>query len=175
MVFGDNPVIGRIKKAILAVAFVARALIFFMPISVAALIGLYFAFTLLINQNENTISITNYAFAIVAVLSNISFSYARCVDDNKEMRAQLQYCGEKFLNSAIQFLIASIVKYFFIHANLLTYKTNSIFLLILIAIVGAIPGGLFIGSIINVIAGLRELNKVLAARRNPREDLSRFF
>ncbi len=123
-------------------------------------------------------NVTNYAFAIVAVLANISFAYSRSVDDNKEMRAQLQYSGEKFLNSAIQFLIASIVKYFLISTGLNAYRADSIVSIIfkiLIVIISSIPGALFVVSIMNSIAGLRELNKVLATRRNPREDLSRFF
>jgi hypothetical protein len=164
-----------IKGVLLFLGQSLQFIVWHMPISVAALIGFYFAINLLINPNENTISITNYSFAIVAALSSICFAYSRAIDDDKEIRETLQYCGERFLHSAIQFLVASLVKYFILQDKISSPIGKSQFIIFGIALLSFIPGLLFLNSLINGIAALRELNTILYKRKKPGQELIKLF
>lgn len=145
-----------------------------MPISAAALIGLYFTFALLINPTKETISITNYAFAIVVSLASVSFGYARCLD-SKEQKNKMRYCGERFLHSALLFLVASVVKYFLLQDQVraAAYKLWGIGAAINFA--SLLPGFLFLASLLSSIAALRELNAHLYSQKNPGQELSKFI
>lgn len=142
-----------------------------MPVSIAALIGLYFTFTLLINPAKETISITNYAFAIVITLASVSFGYARCLD-SAEQKNQMQYCGERFLHSALLFLVASIVKYFLLQDQVRTASRDLWGIGAIISFTSILPGFLFLGSLVNSIAALRELND---SQKNPEQELSKLI
>lgn len=144
------------------------------PVSVTALVGLYFTFTLLANPVKTTISITNYAFAIVIALASVSFGYARCLD-NVDQKNKIQYCGERFLHSALLFLLASVVKYFLIqdHVRAAAYELWGIGAAI--SFISPLPGFLFLASLLNTIAALRELNAHLYSQKNPGRELSKFI
>uniref|UniRef100_UPI0040479412 hypothetical protein n=1 Tax=Cyanobium sp. TaxID=2164130 RepID=UPI0040479412 len=144
------------------------------PVSVAALIGLYFVFVLFANPASETMPITNYAFAIFTALASISFGYARCLD-SVVARCQVQYCGERFLHSAILFLVASIVKYFLLQGDVLEAASRFGLIGAFLAFAGLLPGFLFLGSLVNSIAALRELNSLLYERKKPGQELLKFF
>ena len=143
------------------------------PVSITAAIGLYFTFALLANPAKATISITNYGFAIVIALASVSFGYARCLD-NIDQKNKLQYCGERFLHSALLFLLASVIKYFLIQDQVRAAALESWGIGAVIGFISLFPGFLFLASLINTIAGLRELNAHLYSQKNPGQELSRF-
>lgn len=157
--------------------FLAASLQFFvrhMPVSVTALVGLYFTVGSFINSDRNTIDLTNYAFAVVAALSSISFAYSRSVE-NEEDRRMAQYCGERFLHSAILFLMASILKYFLLEDQIQKFHHTSGVLAAMVSFVGIFPSFLFLASWLNVIAGIREINTILYSKKKPGEELARFL
>lgn len=142
------------------------------PISATAIIGVYFGIALFINPARDTMSITNYAFAIVIALSSVSFGYARCLDDIEDKKT-IEYCGERFLHSAILFLVASIVKYFLLQDDI--QAMNEGVAGVFISFVRIFPGALFLLSLINCIAALRELNTVLYQKKKPGQELAKFI
>ncbi|MGA9109956.1 MAG: hypothetical protein ACLQBD_02450 [Syntrophobacteraceae bacterium] len=179
-----STVIKLIKKALLFIAYLFQFILWHFPVSVLALIGLYFTYKMFIDPTQDTTSISNYAFVIVAALSSLSFVYSQSVKD-KEDKQKIQYCGERFLHSAILFLIASVLKYFIIQKQIKIELLNksidkaladqSHVAVILICSVFIFQGFLFLSSLINSIAALRELNTILYRRKKPFEELKRFF
>jgi hypothetical protein len=145
-----------------------------LPVSVAALVGLYFVYDLFINPSEETISVTNFAFAIVIAMASVSFGYARCLD-NAEQKNKMQYCGERFLHSALLFLVASVVKYFSLQGQVRAAAHELWWIGVAINFISLLPGLLFMGSLLNSIAALRELNAHLYSRKNPGEELGKFI
>ena len=144
------------------------------PVSITALIGLYFTFALLANPAKATISITNFGFAIVIALASVSFGYARCLDD-MDQKNKMQYCGERFLHSALLFFLASVVKYFLIQDQVRAAALGSWGIGAIIGFTSLFPGFLFLASLLNGIAGLRELNAHLYSQKNPGEELIKFL
>ena len=85
--------------------------------------AVYIFFT---DQNNDTVYLTNIAFAMLIGISSVSFSWARAIDPNRKNKIEaIVKGGEYSLKSAILFLSASGVKYVSIHA--LT-KTEYLFL-----------------------------------------------
>jgi hypothetical protein len=163
-----------IRNVLIRIGQAFQFVLWHMPVSMVALIGLYFAYRLFISPTQNTVGITNYAFGIVGVLSSISFAYARTVDDNED-KQRIQYCGERFLHSAILFLVASIMKYFLLQEQLCPVFGKSKIISGIILLIGFFQGTLYLTSLVNGIAALRELNAILYARKKPGEELKRFF
>jgi hypothetical protein len=144
------------------------------PVSIAALIGLYFTFALLVNPAEETISITNYAFAIVIALASISFGYASCLDTT-EQKHKMQYCGERFLHSALLFLVASVIKYFLLQDQVRAFPHVLWGFGAVINFLSVFLIFLFLGSLVNSIAAFRELNAHLYSQKKPGQELIRFI
>jgi hypothetical protein len=72
----------------------------------------------LANFNINTISLTNYGFAILLGLSSVSFSWSRNIaNDDKGKAKRLNDCGVDSLYGAITFLMGSGFKYIAFAAN----------------------------------------------------------
>jgi hypothetical protein len=163
-----------IRKIIITIGQILQFVLWNLPVSMIALIGLYFAFRLFINPSEDTVGITNYAFAIVGALSSISFAYARTIED-KDAKQTIQYCGERFLHSALLFLVASIMKYFLLQEQLRPVLGKSALIIIVLSLVGFFQAFLYLGSLLNGIAALRELNTILHTRKKPGAELIKFF
>lgn len=153
---------------------VSQFFLWHLPISVVAIIGLHFAFRIFINQAANTTSIINYAFAIVIALASVSFGYARLLEENGS-RLKAQYCGERFLHSALLFLVASVVKHFLLQDEVRLAYGGPPPIACILYFMGFLPGILFLGSLVNCIAGLRDLNSMLYERKRPAEELLKFF
>ena len=119
-------------------------------------------------------NITNYAFAIFATLSALSFSYEKSITDKKQ-KTTVKYCGEKFLHSSILFLTASIIKYFLLQPDVVKFMTSNAFLTIIYFVFLYLPVSFFLTSIINAIAGLRELNTILFSRKKPFEEIQKLI
>lgn len=163
-----------IRKGLVILLQAFQFVLWHTPVSIAALIGLYFTFVLLINPAMETISITNYAFALVIALASVSFGYARCLD-NAEQKNKMRYCGERFLHSALLFLVASIVKYFLLQGQVRAAAYDLWGIGAVIGFTSFLPGFLFLGSLVNSIAALRELNAHLYSQKNPGQELSKFI
>jgi hypothetical protein len=163
-----------IKKAMLMIAQLNQFMMWHAPISITALIGLYFNFVLFDSPLESTMSITNSAFGIVAVLSSLSFGYCRSIED-KETKQAVMYCGERFFHSAILFLVASIIKYFLSQDQIKPLLANSRTIGVALFVVSLFPGILYFGSLVNGIAALREINSILYGKKKRGQELKRFI
>jgi hypothetical protein len=159
-----------VKKILISLAYAGQFVLWHLPVSIIALIGLYFVFALAVNGSEDSLRFTNYAFAIVGALSSITFGYSRAVEE-KQTNERIQYCGERFLHSAINLLVASVMKYF-----LLQETAHQAFLWHgkIFVIVSLFSGFLYLSSLINGIAALRELNTLLYNRKKPGKELIKF-
>jgi len=79
-------------------------------------VGLYWTYILFANLKEDTTTITNAAFAVVATLAALAFSCARAVRDSDEAADRFEYAGERFFHGAILLIFASVLKYAYISA-----------------------------------------------------------
>jgi hypothetical protein len=164
-----------IKKIFNGIADIMRFMLWQFPISILAIAGVYFTFKLFINTTIETINITNFAFAIFAALSTLSFSYERSISEDPEKKEEIRYCAERFLHSAIFFLTASIIKYFLCQPDVYLFMSSCIFLKCIYKFFLMIPGLFFLNSIINCISGLRILNAYLFNSKKRFNDLKNLF
>lgn len=122
------------------------------------------------NYREDTTNITNAAFAIMATLSALSFSFARVVE-TEELKDRLMFAGERLLHGAILVLVASLLKYFVLAFLKLSFisklpsaeTTVSLTIGMLIALI-------FCNGILFAHTGLRILNDLLLLRFTRHED-----
>lgn len=152
-----------------------KFLLWYFPISILAIAGIYFTFKLFSNPTIDTINITNYAFAIFATLSALSFNYERSIVVDIEKKEEVLYCAERFLHSAILFLTASIIKYFMNEPEVILFLSNGIFLKCVYVFFLIIPGLFFLNSMINGISGLRILNGYLFKSKKTFKELKNLF
>jgi hypothetical protein len=164
-----------LKNVLLVIAQGLQFILWHFPISIFALVGLYFGFKLFINSTIDTINITNYSFVVVATLSALSFTYEKAIVKDQKLKDDLRYCGERFLHSAILFLTASILKYFLCQPEILSLEKNSVVIRYLLLVISMFPPFLFLGSLVNGIAALRELNAILYGKKKPFEELRKIF
>ena len=80
-------------------------------------------FDLFVFKKEESISMTYYGFAIFAVLASICFSYSRNFE-KMEDQLYVRGIGERFLLSALVFLIGSILNYLYINRTLFFNNSN---------------------------------------------------
>ncbi len=106
---------------------------------VAVLFGGYIITDLFITKKQESLAFTYYAFAIFAVLSNISFSYSRTFDESKSVQFYLRGLGERFLFCAFGFLIGSLLNFINVHSKELFNRH---------------PLPIFVLTIVDIIAGL---------------------
>lgn len=159
----------------LAIVSCLQFLIWHGPISVLAVSGLYFGFKLFADKTQNTISITNYALAIVLALASVSFAFARGIENDEKIKERVQYSGERFVHSGILFLVASVLKYFLLQDQIISFAKETSLGGFLMALISTLPPFLYFSSLIHSIAALRELNSVLYERKKPLEELKRFI
>ncbi|WP_207426661.1 hypothetical protein [Pedobacter sp. SYSU D00535] len=93
--------------SILIIKLVARLFVIFVPIVI-----LIVAFVALIDQNEETIKISNVGFLMFVALGNVCFSWSRSLESRDQDKSKtVAQMGVEFVIAAILFLIASICKY----------------------------------------------------------------
>lgn len=162
------------RKLTLIAARAGQMVLWHTPISILALIGLYFTYEVFANPASNSIAITNYMLAIAIALSSVSFGYARCAGE-EDVKGRAQYCGERLLHSSLLFLVASVVKYFLIQDQIRAEYSHFKIIEIMVSLISLLPGVLFLGSLVNAIAALRDLNALLYERKKCGQELSKFF
>lgn len=80
------------------------------PVAVVGLLGAMYAVVLVLRFEEDTSIITNAAFAVMATLAALCFSFARAAEEI--LRDRITFAGERFLHGAILVIVVSIIKYF---------------------------------------------------------------
>lgn len=160
------------KKALGFLLGALQFLMFHLPISITALIGLFFGIKIFLKPDLNTISLTSSAFAIMAAFAALSFGYSRTLPADDVIKKRVQYCGERFLHSAILFIVSSIIKYFIIQDDIAVYLDRYVWINFLLRIIIIV---FYFSSLVNAIAALRELNAIMYERKKPGEELSRFI
>jgi hypothetical protein len=138
---------------------------------VVGLVGLYFTSAHLISLTKDTTTITNAAFAIMASLAALCFSYARCLDQTLDVRPNVIHSGERFFHAAIILLTASLIKYIALACVLVEIRSTiaSTILWILGNILGFIVMALFIRALFFANTAIVEITNILWNR--PRKGL----
>ena len=75
------------------------------------LIAVYYSYILVRDMAQDTTSITNAAFAILATLAALSFSCSRALMDSDEDKDRFSYAGERFFHASLLLMSASLIKY----------------------------------------------------------------
>lgn len=132
------------------------------PVLLIGLIGFIYAIILVMRFNQDTSIITNSAFAIMATLSALSFSFARAAEE--ELRDRITFAGERFLHGAIIVLTVSIAKYI-IYLAFQSPTIHSAYWKNLLSFpVGIVLAVVFANGILFAHTGLRVLNDLLLMR-----------
>lgn len=74
------------------------------------LVGIWLSARVFVGWSEDSTRYTNSLFGIAAVLGALSFSWARCIQEEKE-KDRLTYAGERFFHAAVLLIMASVLKY----------------------------------------------------------------
>jgi len=117
----------------------------------------------IVNPSYDTTPITNIAFAILAGISSVAFSWARAIEqDDKRLVRSIVYAGEISFQSAIFFLLASGFKYFSFKSVEQLGKETPFVIIRLIMLGASII--LFVVAILNFLIALSDLLFVLRKR-----------
>jgi hypothetical protein len=148
----------RFKLWIGFIRLLCRYLFEHLPLPFIAIVAVYFSYTVLSNPKINTLTLTNYGFAITAGLASISFSYAPLLDDT-ELKKKIRHAGEMFVRSAIYFLSASVLKYFILEdvvkLDLIRMPLNFV------------CSGFFLISVVDISMGIISLNNAVSDQLMP--------
>ena len=74
-------------------------------------IGIAFTIRVFVDLRADTVAATNAAFAFLASLAAITFSFARSIEDNAALKDRISYSAERFLHAALLTFSASALKY----------------------------------------------------------------
>jgi hypothetical protein len=66
---------------------------------------------MLFDPARDTLSVASTSFAAALALAAVSFSYARTLQEESQVRDELVFAGERLVGGAVSFLIASILRY----------------------------------------------------------------
>ena len=147
------------------VQFVYRA-----PVTIIGIVGFVYAFLLMVRFKEDTTLITNTAFAIIATLAALSFSFARVIETD-ELKDRVMFAGERLLHGAILVIVASILKYFlFLLYGLPAFGASTWLTFATSLTVGVLTGLVFANGIMFAHTGLRVLNDLLLLRFTRHKD-----
>ena len=118
------------------------------------------------NITEDTTSLTNYGFAILAGLASVCFSWTRGLDVKKEplMIERISKAGEGSLHCAIIFLLASSLKYSTIHLELLVPKSWTIIYTTIKILLTVVYGTCFSLGFFKFDRIIADINKLLYER-----------
>lgn len=150
--------------------FAINKLIIIGPPLIAFFVCIIYMFIVLIKFNKDTTPITNAAFAIVSVLSGLSFGTASVVSDEK-VKDRFVYCGERFFHAAILLILASVLKYAALSIGESAFaelrQTTSRLLTIPLSFFVQLC---FLYAILDIHTGINIANKQLWQRLNRSED-----
>jgi hypothetical protein len=140
------------------------------PIAIVGILGCAYAIFLIVRFEEDTTPITSAAFAFMATLTALTFSFARVIETGA-LRDRLTFAGERLLHGAVLVLVAAILRAFVF----LLYKVPAFVGLPIIKVVvsfafGLFGGILFFQGVIFAHGGLRILNDLLLSRINRHKD-----
>lgn len=148
-------------------------------ILILLVVGLYFTSTMLNDLRRDTTSITNAAFAILASLAALSFSWSRAISagDVGDCRDRACYAGERLFHAAILMLVASLLKYavLFLATQGKAAPQTPLYLLVVETVVGVPVSGLFLCGVLDAHTGFRVLNNLLWARLKRHRDWDDFL
>jgi hypothetical protein len=140
------------------------------PLVLLAAVGFVYATQLFVNYRSDTTNVTNAAFAIMASLAAIGFSFARVVE-SEELRNRITFAGERLLHGAILVLVASLLKYLMIgFLALPTVPEWATVRTIMEMTVGVLVALSFSNGVLFAHTGLRVLNDILLLRMTRERD-----
>ena len=140
------------------------------PLVLLAAVGYVYATQLFINYRSDTTNVTNAAFAIMASLAALGFSFARVVE-SEELRNRITFAGERLLHGAILVLVASLLKYLMIGFLALPsiVKLTTVGATVELTI-GVLVAMIFSNGVLFAHTGLRVLNDILLLRMTRERD-----
>lgn len=140
------------------------------PVVLVGFLGYLYAIILIFRFKEDTTGITNAAFAVMATLSALSFSFARVIETDAR-RDRVMFAGERLLHGAILVLVASLLKYLlFLLYSSATFTFAGWPEHVTTYTVGMLTAIVFGNGIMFAHTGLRVLNDLLLKRFTRRED-----
>ena len=140
------------------------------PLILAGFFGAAYGFLMILNYREDTTTVTNAGFAIMASLAAISFSFARVVG-SKKLKDRIMFAGERLLHASILILVASILKYFvFLVLKYPPLANSAQVETVLSFTVGLLAGLIFLNGVLFAHTGLRVLNDLLVLRFTRHKD-----
>ena len=140
------------------------------PVFLLGFLGYAYAIQLVFNYREDTTNTTNAAFAIMASLSALSFSFARAIEP-LELRNRLTFAGERLLHGAVLVLVASLLKYFvFVFLSLPSIPAVEYAETIGLFTLGLLVAVIFSNGVLFAHTGLPILNDLLLNRMTREKD-----
>lgn len=145
------------------------------PVAIIGIIGVVYAFHIIFQYKEDTTLITNTAFAIIATLAALAFSFARVIETDK-LKDRVMFAGERLLHGAILVIVASILKYFlYLLYSIPAFEESTWLTFVTSLTVGVLTGVVFANGIMFAHTGLRVLNDLLLLRFTRHKDWDDIF
>jgi len=152
----------RIESVVIQQSRIVRFL-YKAPVALVGLLGFMYAVILVLRVKEDTSTITNTAFAIMATLAALSFSFARAAEE--ELKDRITFAGERLLHGAILVLVVSIIKYFiYLLYQVPEFAASSWAEPVVAYSIGALIAIVFSNGVLFAHTGLRVLNDLLLLR-----------
>jgi hypothetical protein len=129
----------------------------FLFIFLAGAIFILFTFS---KTSFDTTSITNAGFAIFAGCSSVCFTWARNMEDKKDI-AKINNHGEKLFLSALCFVIASLLKYILIHRKDIINEDLLNYVDFVFPVINILGASMFLLAYINAWAAILGLLRIL--------------
>lgn len=142
-------------------------------IALLFLVGLIYTVTTLFSVTKNTLSVSIAAFAMLLALANGFFAFGRAVEEDKDLRDKISFCGERALQAALCMLVATIVKWGFLeYQDFLGAAGRSGWIYRGQEFACSwIVGLLFFGGVVESHRALDQVFGILEERRNRRADV----
>ena len=115
--FATKKILQLIKSAINICLKLFSLSITKLPPILLLLVGIHVVLDDFRNPAKDTTAFTNSGFAIFAALASICFSWCRSFEKEDKDGALIQACGAVSLHASILFLVASALKYTYLHID----------------------------------------------------------
>lgn len=112
------------------------------------------------NRSFDTTSITNAGFAIFAGCASVCFSWARNIDE-RIISHKIRLSGERFFFSSLCFVVASLLKYIYLHREQLISTKILIYVNFLFPLIHGLGGIIFMAAYITVWTSVIEVFRIL--------------
>jgi hypothetical protein len=134
------------------------------PVALLVLLGFAYVVQLMSSYSDDTITVTNTAFVIMATLAGLSFSFARVIESDV-LTSRVTFAGERLLHGGILVPVASLLKYAAFNLVSIPFVANIPHARTSVLLTAGIVGStFFFAGVLIAHRGLRVLNDLLISR-----------